>query len=89
MCTATAGKTYAMDKFQMSVSKYNLQFLKAFITGSISAAWIRSKNDTPFSLLQLKPATEENLKEKYVYMILALSWVSSWPLYMLTSLLQS
>ena len=45
------------------ITKY-LQFLKAFETGPISAVWIREKNETPVSIAQVYPATDENLNKK-------------------------
>ena len=48
------------------ITKY-LQFLKAFETGPISAVWIREKNETPVSIAQLYPATDENLNRKFIH----------------------
>ena len=53
-------------QLKMSSLKY-LQFLKAFETGPISAVWTREKNEAPVSIAQLYPATDENLKRKFIH----------------------
>merc|ERR1719410_2083028 len=44
----------------LSIWPCSFKFLKAFETGPISAVWTREKNETPVSIAQLYPATDEN-----------------------------